>query len=368
VSYVKQPRVDDTTQNVPAPPPVPGGAVDPTQQMPYPPAPDYSQPTQAYSPPPPPYNPPPPPAYTPPPTQAYNQPPAQAYSPPPTQAYSPAPDQSYAQPPAYSPPGPPPSGQPGAYTPPGSYAPPAAYAQAGPGQPPYPGQAGPGTSGLAIVSLIAAFLIPPIGAILGFVALPGTGRGKRKGRGLAVAGIILGILFTLGWTGVIIGTVLLANRAQDVVEEQTTGILEQGLQDQLNDTLGDLPSDFPSDLGLPTDIPTGDLSGIGEGAQDSDMVARGEIPDFSGDFEIGAVSGGLLPTADVTITNSSDVSYTYFATLSITAPDGSEVEGAVLPTTVEPGQSVTAQAFFTPGQDIPDGAVPVLLDYARSPL
>ncbi|MFI5891437.1 DUF4190 domain-containing protein [Actinoplanes sp. NPDC051513] len=72
-----------------------------------------------------------------------------------------------------------------------------------PGQPQYPNfQAPPpqqpqGTSGLAITGFILAFVAPIIGFILSFIAIFKTGPGKAKGRGLAVAGTIIGGLFTI---------------------------------------------------------------------------------------------------------------------------------------------------------------------------
>jgi hypothetical protein len=53
------------------------------------------------------------------------------------------------------------------------------------------------TSVLAIVGFILAFIAPLIGFILSFIAIFKTGPGKAKGRGLAVAGTILGGLFTV---------------------------------------------------------------------------------------------------------------------------------------------------------------------------
>jgi peptidyl-prolyl cis-trans isomerase B (cyclophilin B) len=65
------------------------------------------------------------------------------------------------------------------------------------------------TNVLAIISLIAAFVIAPLGIILGFIAqnqIKTTGEG---GAGLAKAGIILGIVFTvLGLIGIILSFVL----------------------------------------------------------------------------------------------------------------------------------------------------------------
>ncbi len=58
------------------------------------------------------------------------------------------------------------------------------------GQPP----AKQGTNGMAIASLIMAFLIGLVGVILGFIAKSQIKRTGQSGNGLATAGIIIGFL------------------------------------------------------------------------------------------------------------------------------------------------------------------------------
>lgn len=85
------------------------------------------------------------------------------------------------------------------------YGQPPAYGQSPPyGQPPPYGQYGPqqGTNGLAIASLITAFLCWPLGLIFGFIARSQIQRTGQKGAGLALAGIIIAFLnlaFTIIW-------------------------------------------------------------------------------------------------------------------------------------------------------------------------
>jgi hypothetical protein len=55
-----------------------------------------------------------------------------------------------------------------------------------------------GTSGLAITGFILAFLIAPIGFILSLIAVFKTGAGKAKGRGLAIAGLIISVVIMGG--------------------------------------------------------------------------------------------------------------------------------------------------------------------------
>jgi hypothetical protein len=67
--------------------------------------------------------------------------------------------------------------------------------------PPAPQQ---GTSGLAVAGLIFAFLFAPIGFILSLIAFFKTGAGRRKGRGLAVAGLIFSAISLAGLTTVVV--------------------------------------------------------------------------------------------------------------------------------------------------------------------
>jgi hypothetical protein len=101
----------------------------------------------------------------------------------------PAPPYGAAPPPA------PPYGAP----PPG-YGPPPAYGEAPPayGAAPYPAYATvpqSGFEGFAIASIICAFVCSPLGIIFGAVALRRIKRTGKGGHGLALAGLILSILF-----------------------------------------------------------------------------------------------------------------------------------------------------------------------------
>ena len=55
-----------------------------------------------------------------------------------------------------------------------------------------------GTNGLAIAALVVSLTCcGPVGAILGFVSLGQIKRSGEQGRGMAIAGIVVGILSTL---------------------------------------------------------------------------------------------------------------------------------------------------------------------------
>ena len=70
------------------------------------------------------------------------------------------------------------------------------------------------TNVLSIIALIAAFVIPLAGIIVGAISLGQIKRTGEGGHGLALAGVILGIVFTVfGLIGIIIYFVSLATLA-----------------------------------------------------------------------------------------------------------------------------------------------------------
>src|SRR3954466_1586377 len=102
--------------------------------------------------------------------------------------------------PGYGPPG---YGPPG-YGPPG-YGPPG-YPPPGYGAPGYPPQWRRPTNTLAILALVLSFVFAPAGLVLGLMARKQIRRTGEEGEGLALAGIIVGSIFTalfllmlLGW-------------------------------------------------------------------------------------------------------------------------------------------------------------------------
>ncbi len=94
-------------------------------------------------------------------------------------------------------------------------------------QPPNPYGAAPGsgfnepakTDGVSIASLVLSLICcAPVGLILGFVGLKRTKGGQRKGRGLAVTGIVLGLLGLLVWVGLGIAAVAGVAWFESIVE------------------------------------------------------------------------------------------------------------------------------------------------------
>ncbi len=128
------------------------------------------------------------------------------------------------------------------------------YGESSPGSPygePAPG--GPygeqpqrkGTDPLAIFGLILAFLAPLIGLILSLIALGRTGKGKRGGRGLAVAGTIVSGVFILG--AVILMIVLFAAASQGDEEAQVDAAIESAIEDASEELVSEAVEEAPVD-------------------------------------------------------------------------------------------------------------------------
>ncbi|WP_277207709.1 DUF4190 domain-containing protein [Isoptericola croceus] len=80
------------------------------------------------------------------------------------------------------------------------------------GQSPYPAQQGQGTDGFSIAALVTGILGMALIAVgLGIAGLVRTKRSGRPGKGLAIAGIILGALSTIAWIAFIVFFVALVN-------------------------------------------------------------------------------------------------------------------------------------------------------------
>ena len=76
------------------------------------------------------------------------------------------------------------------------YPPPPHYgAPQGPGQYPYP--APQPTNGMAIASLICAFVFAPLGIVFGHISLSQSKKTGEEGRGLAIAGLVISYLVTV---------------------------------------------------------------------------------------------------------------------------------------------------------------------------
>jgi len=64
------------------------------------------------------------------------------------------------------------------------------------------------TSAMAIGALVGAFFFPPLGIVLGHIALSQIRRRNEEGRGMAIAGLVIGYVHTALWLLVIVAYVI----------------------------------------------------------------------------------------------------------------------------------------------------------------
>jgi hypothetical protein len=122
--------------------------------------------------------------------------------------------QQYQYPqPGYQPDGYPPPG----YPPPGYPQPPLGAYGAYPGYPP-PAR---GTNTMAILALVFAFVFAPAGIVFGIIARNQIARTGEEGEGLALAGLIVGAVFTLLIVAYIIFMVAIFAAAFSTIPAQT---------------------------------------------------------------------------------------------------------------------------------------------------
>jgi len=176
------------------------------------------------------------------------QPPAYGSQPP---AYGSQPPAYGSQPPAYG-------SQPPAYgsTDPNSYLGPPAYPGGGYGVPPPPNQQS-GWSGLAIAAFVAS-LVPLVGILaavpLAIVALVKIGKSHQRGKGLAIAALIISALWWIGFVAFAVWF------GQSVERNDAGAITKEGRIDFGEVRVGDCVS-IP-DPGGSDDINTFELKGV----------------------------------------------------------------------------------------------------------
>ncbi len=180
-----------------------------------------------------------------------------------------------------------------------------------------------GTDPLAVTGLVLAFLLPFVGLVVSIVALTRTGPRKRAGRGLAVAGTVLGALFTVA---VAVAAVLLSLAAVGVAEEMDA-VAEEVAQAQPpvdvagedlagEDLAGEDLAAEPGDLDVASEAPVAptdlvDLS-LGQAAVIGDYDVTVLAVDADGDAAVAATNELNAPPAGRFVLV--DVSATYNGT------------------------------------------------------
>lgn len=225
------------------------------------------------------------------------------------------------------------------------------YAQPGypqPGQPPYaqPGYGQPPTEGLAVAGLITGILFWPAGIIISPLALSKIKKTGNGGKGLAIAGLILSIIGALGTiaaiiltvvsfaiAGVAVGTAI--DQGSDIGEVTSSvgvgeaAVTKSGLSYTVNDIecgIGEVGEDFS------TTEPTGEFCRVGvtflNGSDKSEY--------FSG------TATGYIGSASYT---DDSLAATYAAMAEGGIDDSSYTE-------ITPGNEITTDLYF----DVPAGS------------
>lgn len=184
-------------------------------------------------------------------------------------------------------------------------------------------------SGMAVASLVLAiiaavastvplinnvsFLLAILAVIFGVVGIVGVARGKRSGRGLAIAGIVVAVI---------------------------AGVVAQQMNMALSEALDEAATQANANL----DRMTGDAT---------DQVLAEEVDVQMGAFTATEGKYGLVDTAlPVTLTNKSDQTATFNVHIEAVAPDGSRIDDAyALANDLRPGQSQDFELFTLVSSD-----------------
>lgn len=129
-----------------------------------------------------------------------------------------------------------------------------------PDQPSYggPPPQSQGTDPVSILGLVFAFLFWPVGLILSLIGISRTGKGKRPGRGLAIAGAIISAVVGVIVVAVIVAIGGAASQASDDLDAAV---------EQLEDDMAALESSAPADPAAEEAVPA-DEATAGEAAPD----------------------------------------------------------------------------------------------------
>lgn len=182
-------------------------------------------------------------------------------------------------------------------------------AQPGPGYSPDPGygsgpggapSAGPaGTNTMAVLAIVFAFLVAPVGIVFGAIGRSQTRRTGQHGKGLATAGLVLGIVFTLIGVGAIaIGVVA----AKSVTPSVAQGDVESQIGDQLQISNGHRPQSVACSHGLAAKVGTAIGCTVTDEGKTIPMTATvTSVEGNTAHFSIAAVQPALTPTAPVAV-------------------------------------------------------------------
>jgi hypothetical protein len=173
------------------------------------------------------------------------------------------------------------------------------------GQPGYQPQK---TNTMAILGLVFAFVFSPLGIVFSAIGLKQIKQRREGGRGLALAGLILSIIFIV--IGIIAG-VLLATVAKSAVEQAQSEAAVGAPADDTTGVVAACQVIVPAVVGLETDLSTvttpedyGTVMNAlvatmdAAAGQTTDPTFKAHVQTLSGDFQqaVDAVANGEDPT------------------------------------------------------------------------
>ena len=106
---------------------------------------------------------------------------------------------------------------------------------------------------MAVLALVFAFVFAPLGIVFGVIGRKQTSRTGEGGKGLATAGLILGIIFTLISVAVIALVIVVAKNATPTVAQSK---VESQITDQLEKKVGQRPESVCCPGGLKGEVGT----------------------------------------------------------------------------------------------------------------
>jgi hypothetical protein len=102
----------------------------------------------------------------------------------------------------------------------------------------------PRTDGVAVASLVTGVLgLGPVALGLGIAGLRRTRPGGLRGRGLAVAGVVLGVVGTLAWLATVAVAVVTAAATRPLAADVAAPVDAHAVQLVTGNCLGELPAD-----------------------------------------------------------------------------------------------------------------------------
>ncbi len=224
-----------------------------------------------------------------------------------------------------------------------------------------PAHAPQGTDTVSVLGLVFAFLFWPVGLILSIVGITRTGKGKRNGRGLAIAGLVVSLLAGVVAIAVIATIASAADNA--ATELDAAGDQFQEDMAELEASADALAPSAPADAAATEEVAVS----VGQPATVGDVTFTVNSEECGatsvGDENFGVTAQGTYCFFGVTVLNGSTEPF-LFDSSSVTgylgeAEYSADGEAAIyLPDNdafleeINPGNTVTATVVF----DVPAGA------------